>query len=536
VFIGKRAFLRSTRSNMIGSTLFDRPAGSGAAEAAAWQAAVIANGGTVSAGRLTIVSNFIASEKAAGTWALTDDYWGLWGENAPQALTSLKQRRLATVTAAPTFAADRHYAFDGSTQFIDTGFVPSTHAVAMTPDSCRLAVYERTSSSGNTYTAGCGTTTNQHMAVRPRASASIVIVLACSGSATASSGASISTGYTVGARRGATVNDVAIFKNGLIRTVTTPPPGVVASLPTFSLYIGGENSAGTLFVPRVCSVGFVAIGASLSDAQELAQYNNIQAWAGAIGAAIDADADAWAAEVVTNGGTVSAARLDIVSSFIAAEKTAGTWALTDDYWGLWAENAPQALTSLKQRRLATLTAAPTFTADRGYTFNGTTQYLDTGFIPSTHGVALVINNARLALYDRLDVTGAAGIGCQVGNTNSMLIMQRNTTNVTARILEAELINRPLSPADARGFTAASRAGTTALRTFKNGVSLGDGTTATLSATLPTVSLYIGSCNGLAQFHNSQIGVACAGGPLSDAQEAAQYANVQAWATAVGANV
>ena len=42
----------------------------------AWRDAVVANGGSVSLARLVVVDQFVFAEKAAGLWALTDDYRG----------------------------------------------------------------------------------------------------------------------------------------------------------------------------------------------------------------------------------------------------------------------------------------------------------------------------------------------------------------------------------------------------------------------------------------------------------------------------
>jgi len=254
------------------------------ADALLWSDAVITNGGTVSAGRLTIVSAFVSGEKASGAWALTDDYWGLWAENEAQALTSLKQRRLATAVAAPTFTADRGYDFNGTTQYIDTGFVPSTHAVAMTLDSVHAEIYERTNlSDGNNISFGGGSGSNRSVAVAPRAAG------ACRGFSNSSFAAftlpaADSRGLTQMGRNGAATTDAYGAKNGVDMTRTSAPTALGASLPAHSFYIGGFNSAGTLVSTRAASVGFAAAGAALSQTQRLARYNAVQAWAAAVGA------------------------------------------------------------------------------------------------------------------------------------------------------------------------------------------------------------------------------------------------------------
>lgn len=248
------------------------------------------------------------------------------------------------------------------------------------------------------------------------------------------------------------------------------------------------------------------------------------------------EALAWQAAVVANGGTVSAARLQIVQNFIGAEQAAGTWALTDDYWGLWGESAAQALTSLKQRRLATAAGSPSFTADRGYTFDGVDDQVSTGFLPATHCISATAGNARLAMYERLDFSSAnSAVGSQNNASVSMLLNPRSGLQTRSKILASELSLQTLPVANAQGFVTISRQGTATMRTFKNGAALPDFVATTLGATLPTISITIGALNGTA-FRQCAPGLACIGAPFSDSQEAAQYANVQAWGAAIGANV
>lgn len=260
----------------------------------------------------------------------------------------------------------------------------------------------------------------------------------------------------------------------------------------------------------------------------------------AVSMSAEGETAAYAAAVVANGGTVSDARVVILNTFIRTEKASGAWALTDDYWGLWAENEAQALTSLKQLRLASAVAAPTFTADAGYAFNGTTQYLNTGFIPSTHGINCTGTNQRLGVYERTNVS-ALGFSAATldAATRVLAINNRNGTVATVRHNSAG-VDITLGTADSRGLKAASRAsGGTTVKLYDRGVKLTDGTATSPGSAAPTRSIYIGAVNNAgtaASFRAASIGFVVVGGPLSDAQELAQYNAVQAWATAVGANV
>lgn len=248
----------------------------------------------------------------------------------------------------------------------------------------------------------------------------------------------------------------------------------------------------------------------------------------------------WAAAVVANGGTISAARLAIVSTFVVAEQKSGAWEATDDYLSLWAENSVQALTSLKQRRLATAVATPAFTIDRGYVFNGTSQYINTAFIPSINGVNCTGTNQRLGVYERTNVS-ATGLsaGTLDAAVRNLIINNRNGAVATGRANTAG-VNFTLSVADSRGLKATSRAnGSLTVKMFDRGVKLTDATAASTSTAPPTRALYVGALNNAgtaSNFRAASIGFVVVGGPLSDAQELAQYNAIQAWATAVGANV
>lgn len=250
------------------------------ADALLWRDAVVTNGGSVSAARLAVVSAFIIAEKAAGIWALTDDYWVFWAENAIQALTSLKQLRLATAVNSPVFTEDRGYAFDGTTNYINTGFIPSTHAVAMTGTSLGLAVYERTNIGISRY-HGAYSTTTRSLYFSPRTGSSVYV-----GGANGESGAigsvSDSRGLTAVEQSSGTVG---FDKNGV--GVATSTPSVGSVLPAIALYLGAYNNAGSAAGFRAVSVGFaLARAGSLSPTQKLAQYSAIQAFATAVGAQV----------------------------------------------------------------------------------------------------------------------------------------------------------------------------------------------------------------------------------------------------------
>lgn len=266
-------------------------------------------------------------------------------------------------------------------------------------------------------------------------------------------------------------------------------------------------------------------------------------WQFAHAGALDVAALAWVVAVCVNGGTVSAARATLVSNLIASLRASGSWALRDDCWLPAAENSVQARTSLKQRRLATITGSPVFTADRGFLQDGAASFLNTGFIPSTHGVAMTGTDARIECYEITNValSSSYAAGCSNSSTQNCYVnpctavfragvgLGNNGSAAAGQVF--------LPVADSRGLVGGQRSGTT-LTYDKNGASFGS-LSPTFGASLATVALYIGALNNggvAANFRPTAISWLSVGASLTAAQLAADYAALQAYMTALGANV
>ena len=253
----------------------------------------------------------------------------------------------------------------------------------------------------------------------------------------------------------------------------------------------------------------------------------------------DFDVLAYRNVVRSNGGDVSDTYMGELNTFAAAEKASGAWGLTDDYLPLWGDNAAAALTSLKQLRLSVAVAAPTFTIARGYAFNGTTQYLDTGHIPATHGSGRGTDQ-RLGAYEITNVNSAGySAGTVDAAVRTLAINNRSGTTALGRANTA-VQSFTLGVADSRALKAVSRTGgSLTVKLYDRGVKLTDTTAAYTATAAPTRAVYIGAVNNAgtaASFRAASVGMVVVGGALSDAQELAQYNAMQALATARGANV
>lgn len=252
---------------------------------------------------------------------------------------------------------------------------------------------------------------------------------------------------------------------------------------------------------------------------------------GGIASPLDPSTEAYVSAVRAAGGAFTGARAAIVNTFILAEKSAGNWALTADYWPLWGENSTQANMSLKGLRVLTPVGSPTFTIDRGYATDGIASYLDTNWI----GSSLTLTSAQLSVYERTDVaSGGTSAGVfNVAGVNFNIKSRTGSSTINIGILSTASGGAGASPSSL-GFFTGQRSGST-FTSYKNGVLVAT-PALTGASVLPTRSLFIGARNDdgvAASFRASSFGFVVAGSVVN---LSALYTNVQAWATAIGANV
>lgn len=235
------------------------------------------NGGSISTTRLMLLSRLVWDWQRI-SWHLIDDVWMLTAEDEVSALVSLKQARLSTIGGGtPTFTADQGYAFNGISDFLNTGFIASTMARVMSGDNLRMAIYERTNVAANTYTAGGqNNTTSRNLRLCPRSAAGAILAY-CDSDPISVSGIVDSRGYTAASRSGVAV---AVYKNGVAQTIASGPTSTGSTLTNQAFTIGATS--GTSF--RASTVGLVVIGATLTADQELAEYNLIQTYMTTLGA------------------------------------------------------------------------------------------------------------------------------------------------------------------------------------------------------------------------------------------------------------
>ncbi len=258
-------------------------------------------------------------------------------------------------------------------------------------------------------------------------------------------------------------------------------------------------------------------------------------------AGFDADVVAWAAAVVTAGGTVSTARKALVQSLVTQLKACGAWALTDDYALYAAENQIQALVTLKRRITQTLghktSTDPSFVVNRGFLGNADGAIL-TGWNPSSGTNLFVKNSARYGFwcYAAPSVTTAYYMGM-----SDVLFSEWNpgaaNMQYGVNTRNAGGFDTYAHGGNLTGWFTAERTASNAQAAYRNGAQVATGSQTT-SDNLDNFSgmVLASTQNGTTVQGPIDAGVSSAvwGAPLSNiAMYAAEYAAWRSFMTSVG---
>lgn len=171
--------------------------------------------------------------------------------------------------------------------------------------------------------------------------------------------------------------------------------------------------------------------------------------------------------------------------------------------------------------------SPTFTADQGYTGNGSNAYLETNFNPATAGGNFTQDSAHLASWDIIKNTAAGKLGLSGNLEDGTFVGASITQSDGGANSQITTINSGGdTPATnvPPGFLIGNRSGASSRQLYWNGSSSATGSTT--STALVSVSIwllarhYLTSAN---QASNEQMAVFTIGGSLSSTDAANAYA-------------
>jgi hypothetical protein len=244
-----------------------------------------------------------------------------------------------------------------------------------------------------------------------------------------------------------------------------------------------------------------------------------------------------AAQAIFNAFTTppTAARKAIINNCVLALKAAGIWSLFDLLYFTAAADSQAARINWVNPGTFTLSAvnSPAFVADRGFTGDGASSYLDPGFTPSTNAVQWTLNSAHISGWSLTSIGAGSNAQRLVGNsattTARSALIPWNATNQVAALLN-DLSGSTISNSTSLGDFIANRSAVSSRQIYLNGASLGSDATA--SVALPPNALYFG--RDTVNFASLQMAALSVGASLSSGQVASFYAARQSYLHAVGA--
>jgi hypothetical protein len=184
------------------------------------------------------------------------------------------------------------------------------------------------------------------------------------------------------------------------------------------------------------------------------------------------------------------------------------------------------------------TGTVTFTADVGYTGDGSTGFLDTQWIPITNAVNFTLNSASIGAYIQTNqVTADASVIMGSATTGEFSYMSpMNTGSVFTFNVNDNTFTGPANTT-AKGAWAASRTSSSQINLYKNGSTTPFGANAAASSTaLPSSNMLLLalSNNGTpAVFTTYQGSAFFMGGGLTSTQAVAINNRINAYMTALG---
>lgn len=218
-----------------------------------------------------------------------------------------------------------------------------------------------------------------------------------------------------------------------------------------------------------------------------------------------------------------------IDLYLDALWRSGAWSLMDALYVMAAQDTQAAnLNWISTSYGLTATGSPTFAAYRGYTPDGSTTFLDTGFNPATAGGKFTQNSAHFAGWHLTNNTNGGNTSYDLGNANSRII-KLNTGGTSTRP------NQPSNQSVSGSFAThkvTNRSGAAAWQFYTNASATNSGTTA--SGALTNTNFFIGTQDGTANFGVNQAAIVHFGSSLTAAQVASIHSASRAYLLTVGA--
>lgn len=258
------------------------------------------------------------------------------------------------------------------------------------------------------------------------------------------------------------------------------------------------------------------------------------------GAGYASQSKAFFARLATQPSAAKKARYDtLIKALIAS----GAWSKLDVLHIYCADDSPTALTNLVQSNYGgVVNGTMTFSANHGFTGNGSTGYIDTQFVPSSAGGSFAQNDNNFGVYiltARVAGQPYAAIGSNTAAVNSdTYIYPWYVDNNSYAADEGIVVNTPATAV--AGMWLLSRTGSGVAQEYLNGSPFQAVNGASAGA-LPSLSFVVGArragaAGAPSDFSADQFAAIVIGGGLSSAQVAQVSNAINGFLAGAGVNV
>jgi hypothetical protein len=287
---------------------------------------------------------------------------------------------------------------------------------------------------------------------------------------------------------------------------------------------------------------FAHISDGLTDTEAVALHRAVQKYQTTLGRQIDvplvSDGDAQA--FLNAASITSYTQANAVNTLVVDLKSAGVWSKMKALYPFVGGSATSHKFNLKDPRDVDAAFRLVFVGGWTHTStgakpNGTNGYANTYLVPSARYTDS--NSISIGFYSRTNISeNSNDIGSMQSELKSIGIQTRWTDNKIYGVCYDDSVRAIIvNNLDSTGFFTLSRTTSTSLRLYKNETTLGSYTN-TVTGSLPTNQINLGSYNGLMHFSTREQALAFIGDGLSDGEASSFYTAVQKFQTSLGRQI
>lgn len=239
--------------------------------------------------------------------------------------------------------------------------------------------------------------------------------------------------------------------------------------------------------------------------------------------------------ISTPDGTHTTAYTTLIDGLVSD----GVWAKLDALWICAAADEATALTNLVSSSFGSTNNGAAFSADHGFTGDGSSDYVDTGFNPVSAAGHYVQDSASFGYYDRTSAVSGVPIAMGANDGSNVAHIQLQSGGLATCVVNAGGGDVFFPSGTAQGMMIATRTDATTSKIYANGSLATSGTGSASSTGSVNANFFLAARNQggtPVAFADHEFAAAFLGGALTATDAGNLSARINAYMTALGVNV